>query len=235
VQMLWHVHHQLALRRPKLGELVAFRNVIDDFPRDTSTDEPAIEALIAAKGYEMAYAPKAIVYNRGPEGAHEFLIQRRRIFAGQVRIALRYKYFTSSLRMRHVPISFSISDTFTIAAALLFGPAAGTVVVVIDALVMSLRIARGGASGMTVRVVFNAASTALAMWLAATARTRALRVAGGLSRGRALGGGSFALRNPRGRELLLHLREVRSDELAIHHLPISLARVPLEPDLRSGI
>jgi PAS domain S-box-containing protein len=75
----------------------------------------------------------------------------------------------STLRMRYVPISFSISDTFTIAAALLFGPAAGTVVVVIDALVMSLRIARGGASGMTLRVVFNVASTALAMWLAATA------------------------------------------------------------------
>jgi PAS domain S-box-containing protein len=75
----------------------------------------------------------------------------------------------STLRMRYVPISFSISDTFTIAAALLFGPAAGTVVVVIDALVMSLRIARAGASGMALRVVFNAASTALAMWLAATA------------------------------------------------------------------
>ena len=102
VQMLWHVHHQLALRRPKLGELVAFRNVIADFPTDTSTDEPAIEALIAARGYKMAYAPKAIVYNRGPAGTHEFLIQRRRIFAGQVRIALRYKYFTSSLRVRHV-------------------------------------------------------------------------------------------------------------------------------------
>jgi len=74
----------------------------------------------------------------------------------------------STLRMRYIPISFSISDTFTIAAALLFGPAAGTVVVVIDALVMSLRIARGS-SGMAVRVVFNAASTALAMWVAATA------------------------------------------------------------------
>ena len=67
VQMLWHVHHQLALRKPKLGELVAFRNVIDDFPEDTSTDEPAIEALIAAKGYRLVYAPKAVVYNRGPE------------------------------------------------------------------------------------------------------------------------------------------------------------------------
>jgi glycosyltransferase involved in cell wall biosynthesis len=102
VQMLWHVHHRLALRRPKLGELVAFRNVIDDFPADTSTDEPAIEALIAAKRYRLVYTPKAIVYNRGPEDAHEFVIQRRRIFAGQVRIALRYGYFTSSLRLRHV-------------------------------------------------------------------------------------------------------------------------------------
>jgi PAS domain S-box-containing protein len=75
----------------------------------------------------------------------------------------------STLRMRHVPISFSISDTFTIAAALLFGPAAGTVIVVIDALVMSLRLATGSAALMALRVVFNAASTGLAMWLAATA------------------------------------------------------------------
>jgi len=102
VQMLWHVHHQLALRKPKLGELVAFRNVIDDFPQDTSTDEPAIEALIAAKGLQLLYTPKAVVYNRGPERAGEFLIQRRRIFAGQVRIAMRYGYFTSSLQLRYV-------------------------------------------------------------------------------------------------------------------------------------
>jgi biofilm PGA synthesis N-glycosyltransferase PgaC len=102
VQMLWHVHHRLALRKPKLGELVAFRNVIDNFPADTATDEPAIEALVAAKGYRLVYTPRAVVYNRGPENVDEFLIQRRRIFAGQVRIALRYGYFTSSLQLRHV-------------------------------------------------------------------------------------------------------------------------------------
>ncbi len=100
VQMLWHVHHQLALRRPKLGELVAFRNVVD-IPEDTSTDEPAIEALITAKGYRLVYASKAIVYNRGPENFREFLHQRRRVFTGQVRIAFRYGYLTSSLQMRH--------------------------------------------------------------------------------------------------------------------------------------
>jgi len=102
VQMLWHVHHQLALRKPKLGEMVAFRNVIDNFPNDTSTDEPALEALIVAQGLRLVYTPKAIVYNRGPESTHEFLVQRRRICAGQVRIALRYGYFTSSMRLRYV-------------------------------------------------------------------------------------------------------------------------------------
>jgi len=113
VQMLWHVHHHLALRKPKLGELVAFRNVIDNFPADTSTDEPAIEALIAAKGLRLVYAPKAIVYNRGPERAGEFVVQRRRIFAGQVRIALRYGYFTSSLRLRYVvPIAMHAINSY---------------------------------------------------------------------------------------------------------------------------
>jgi len=81
--------------------------VIDDFPENTATDEPAIEALVVAKGYRLLYTPKAIVYNRGPERMEEFLAQRRRIFAGQVRIALRYGYFTSSLNIRHViPIVF---------------------------------------------------------------------------------------------------------------------------------
>jgi len=73
----------------------------------------------------------------------------------------------STLRMRDVPVSFSISDTFTIAAALLFGQAAGTVIVVIDALVMSLRVSRANRRGMGTRVVFNATATALAMWVAA--------------------------------------------------------------------
>ncbi len=71
----------------------------------------------------------------------------------------------ATLRMREVPVSFSISDTFTIAAALLYGPAAGAVMVTLDAMVMSLRLTR--TSAFPVRVLFNATSTALAMWLAA--------------------------------------------------------------------
>ena len=73
----------------------------------------------------------------------------------------------STLRMRDVPVSFSISDTFTIAAAVLFGPAAGTVIVVVDALVMSLRVDRTDPRKAWTRVAFNVTATALAMWVAA--------------------------------------------------------------------
>ena len=87
-----------------------------------------------------------------------------------VLVALTLVTGWSTLRMRAVPVSFSISDTFTIAAALLFGPAAGTVIVVVDALVMSLRVARANQHGMWIaRVVFNVTATALAMWVAAHA------------------------------------------------------------------
>ena len=73
----------------------------------------------------------------------------------------------ATLRLRAIPASFSISDTFTIAAALLFGPAAGAVTVAVDALVMSLRLAAGGRQPAPVRVLFNVTVPALTMWIAA--------------------------------------------------------------------
>jgi putative nucleotidyltransferase with HDIG domain len=71
----------------------------------------------------------------------------------------------ATLRMPHVPVSFSISDSFTITAALLFGPGAGALTVALDSLVMSLRLPRRTQSVR--RVLFNAAAPALAMWIAA--------------------------------------------------------------------
>jgi PAS domain S-box-containing protein len=95
------------------------------------------------------------------------LAQRPIESAWFVLVALTLVTAWSTLRMRNVQISFSISDTFTIAAALLFGPAAGTVIVALEALVMSLRVAQRNKSGMWPRVVFNVTAMPLAMWLAA--------------------------------------------------------------------
>jgi putative nucleotidyltransferase with HDIG domain len=71
---------------------------------------------------------------------------------------------SATLRLPGTPVSFSISDSFTMAAALLFGPAAGTVTVAIDSLVISMRLARRPIPAR--RVLFNGTAPALAMWVA---------------------------------------------------------------------
>src|SRR5437868_11848178 len=64
-QLLWRLHHAVASRSPKQGELVAWRNVIQSLPPDSAMDEAYLEQLILQRGYVLAYAPEAIVRNRG--------------------------------------------------------------------------------------------------------------------------------------------------------------------------
>jgi putative nucleotidyltransferase with HDIG domain len=73
----------------------------------------------------------------------------------------------ATLRLPTIPVSFSISDSFTITAALLYGPEAGTIAVAIDSLVISYKLARR--SFALERLLFNAAAPAMAMWVAAHA------------------------------------------------------------------
>jgi len=68
------------------------------------------------------------------------------------------------LRIPSMPISFSISDTFTIAASLLFGPSAGAITAALDGLVLSARMASTRRS--IDRVLFNMAGPAVALWIA---------------------------------------------------------------------
>lgn len=97
VQVLWNLHHRMALRRPKLGELVAFRNVVAALPTDSATDEVSLEALLSAQGYRLAYVPDALVYNYGPRTLNDFLLQRRRIFAGHLGVAAQQGYAAASM------------------------------------------------------------------------------------------------------------------------------------------
>jgi putative nucleotidyltransferase with HDIG domain len=69
------------------------------------------------------------------------------------------------LRMPEIPVSFSISDIFTFATALMFGPGPGAVVAAIDAAVMSTRLVRSQRS--LTRYLFNVSAAALAMAVAA--------------------------------------------------------------------
>ena len=69
------------------------------------------------------------------------------------------------LRLPNVPASFSISDSFTIGAALPYGPAAGVLTVAVDSLAISAQLARRKL-GLR-RFLFNATAPPLAMWMAA--------------------------------------------------------------------
>src|SRR5918995_1751471 len=72
----------------------------------------------------------------------------------------------ATVRMPGSPFSVSLSDTFTMAAALLFGPSAGALLAGADGLVMSLRLPRE--SRTVTRLSFNTTAPAVSMWLAAS-------------------------------------------------------------------
>ena len=97
VHLLWALHHRIALERPKLGELVAFRKCIQAIPHDTAVDEASIEAMMKARGYELRYVADAIVQNKGPENVSDFLRQRRRIAAGHLYVAQQQNFVVSTM------------------------------------------------------------------------------------------------------------------------------------------
>ena len=98
VHLLWALHHQLSLRQPKMGEMIAFRNFFYQIPRDSAVDEASIEPLIRGQGLQLRYAPDAVVYNWGPETVQDFLRQRRRIYAGHIYVRDTLGYGVSTMK-----------------------------------------------------------------------------------------------------------------------------------------
>lgn len=91
------MEHQLCLEIPRLGELIAFRKVLDHIPPDVAMDEAFVEALVIRRGLQVRYAPDAVVFNMGPETVQDFVKQRRRNHAGHLHLKAKYNYEVSSL------------------------------------------------------------------------------------------------------------------------------------------
>ena len=72
---------------------------------------------------------------------------------------------SATVQLPSIPASISISETFVIASVLLFGPAAGTVMVALDGLVISFWMAKRRPEWY--RAVFNMAAPAASIWAAA--------------------------------------------------------------------
>jgi poly-beta-1,6-N-acetyl-D-glucosamine synthase len=102
VHLLWNLHDRLARRDPKLGEVVAFRNIISAIPTDTAVDEISIQSQIARHRLRLAYEGQAIVYNKGPMTLRDFLKQRRRIYAGHLQVRREQHYTASTMSVRPI-------------------------------------------------------------------------------------------------------------------------------------
>src|SRR5690349_547190 len=66
---------------------------------------------------------------------------------------------TFTVRIPGIPARLSVSDTFVFASVLLFGPAAGTITALLDALIISLRLRHHTREPF--RVIFNVSAVAL--------------------------------------------------------------------------
>ena len=71
---------------------------------------------------------------------------------------------SATVQLPSIPASISVSETFVIASVLLFGPAAGTVMVALDGLVISFWMARRRPEWY--RALFNMAAPAVSIWTA---------------------------------------------------------------------
>jgi len=98
VHMLWRLHDRMARRSPKLGEVVAFRNMVHSIPNDTAVDEISIQAIVAKHQLKLVYEPEAVVYNKGPMTVRDFLKQRRRIHAGHLKVRAQERYEAPTMK-----------------------------------------------------------------------------------------------------------------------------------------
>jgi len=90
--MIWDLHHLIAMETPKMGEMVAFRASLGKLPPNTVADEDTFAAFALAKGYHLKYVPNAIVFNKGPESLDELIMQRRRNHCAHLKLRHEHGY-----------------------------------------------------------------------------------------------------------------------------------------------
>jgi putative nucleotidyltransferase with HDIG domain len=113
-----------------------------------------VTAVVAAGAIAFAYSIRQLYVV--PVSSQWFILAALTLLTGSF-----------SIGMSPLPARVSVSETFVFASVLLFGPAAGTITVVLESLVMSFWLpdtTRGPR-----RTLFNAAATALAIWTSGTA------------------------------------------------------------------
>ena len=113
IHLLWRLHDRVARVSPKLGEIIAFRNVISGIPTNSAVDEISIQALISQLGYRLIYEPACVIYNKGPLNIRDFLKQRRRIYAGHLKVRAQQNYEASTMKISPIARQLLACRDFT--------------------------------------------------------------------------------------------------------------------------
>jgi putative nucleotidyltransferase with HDIG domain len=121
--------------------------------RSLSSQGRAYVAIVSAIGLTLALQSLAQVF-----------VQQVN-FQWLILAALTLLTGSFTVRIPKINARLSVSDTFVFASVLLFGPAAGTITVLLDALIISLRL--GHHAREPFRVIFNVSLAALSTWVAA--------------------------------------------------------------------
>ncbi|MBI4177281.1 MAG: glycosyltransferase [Candidatus Aenigmarchaeota archaeon] len=95
--LVWEMHHIISEKRPKGGEMIAFRKVFDKIPENIAADEAFIESEIIKRGYRIQYAPFSMVMSSGPAHLSGFVMQRRRVFSGHLQVRKLNNYSVSTM------------------------------------------------------------------------------------------------------------------------------------------
>ena len=90
--LIWSMHHHISLTDPKIGELVAFRDIGTKLPLDMQSDEDILRMNLENKGYDVRYCPEATIFNRGPETIRDYIKQRKRVNIGEAYLVKKFNY-----------------------------------------------------------------------------------------------------------------------------------------------
>jgi putative nucleotidyltransferase with HDIG domain len=119
----------------------------------------------------LAAAPRAYVAAVTLAGASTVAISAAALFSGAIPpewliLALLTLISASApIRLHSIPVALSVSETFVFTSAILFGPAAATLTVVLDAAVISFWSFRRGQK--LYKIAFNVCALPLTIWVAA--------------------------------------------------------------------
>ena len=110
--MIWGMHHHISLVYPKIGEIIAFREIGTRLSTKNSGDEDMLRMRLEAAGYVGVYAPEAKVLNKGPETMKDFVKQRTRVNIGELAIKKEHDFDipTWSFRMLYPALIDTVKE-----------------------------------------------------------------------------------------------------------------------------